>query len=154
MGFLNDVQNFSENLWQQGADTATSETGECDKAIAELDRKSEALITEIGQLYVRNNTVESSSGTPFEEPMKALKETAERKEALFKKKLALQGQRMCENCGNVLSIDSLFCNKCGEKLEPIQAAGTQNTASGGFCPKCGAELEEGSVFCIKCGNKI
>ncbi len=154
MGFMDRVQSFSENLRQQGAGSDTPETRECDKAITELNRKSEELLTGIGQLYVMNNTVESSSGTPFEEPMKALKEIAERKETLLRKKLALQGQRMCENCGNVLSLDSLFCNKCGEKLEPIQKADAQDATGGGFCSKCGAEIEEGSVFCIKCGNKI
>lgn len=152
MGFMDSVQNFSENLWQQG--TVPPEVAECDKVIADLDQKNDMLIKEIGQIYVRDNTVESAEGTPYEDAMKNLKAVSEQKEAVFKKKLSIQGLRMCENCGNVLSLDSLFCNKCGGKLEPIQQIENETGSAGRFCPKCGATVDDDSDFCVKCGNKL
>ena len=35
------------------------------------------------------------------------------------RKMKLQGMRICEGCGNVLPYESVFCNRCGIKLEPV-----------------------------------
>lgn len=51
-------------------------------------------------------------------------------------------KHVCKNCGNELAEGSLFCNKCGEKLEL------------NLCPSCGKELTEDSKFCIYCGAKV
>ena len=46
----------------------------------------------------------------------------------------IQGLRQCEKCGNVLPVDSGFCNKCGDKLPPItsvMSGGWTGGSSGG-----------------------
>lgn len=152
MGFIDNIQKNTEKMWRQG--TVPPEVEECDRMIAELENKSDALITQIGQLYIKNNTVETSEGSPYEESMKALRTCAEQKEGLFKRKLALQGLRMCGNCGNVLSLDSAFCNKCGEKLDPVQDIAGNSNISMRHCPKCGALVDDDSEFCVKCGQRL
>ena len=49
----------------------------------------------------------------------------------------------CRNCGKQLSADSLFCDKCGTKVEHKK-----------ICVNCGNELAEDSAFCNKCGTKV
>ncbi len=48
----------------------------------------------------------------------------------------------CKYCGEENSDDSLFCKKCGKKLETDR------------CPACGAEVPAGAQFCVKCGAKV
>ena len=48
----------------------------------------------------------------------------------------------CRNCGKQLSPDSLFCDKCGTKVDQKK-----------ICVNCGNELSADSLFCNKCGTK-
>lgn len=48
-------------------------------------------------------------------------------------------------CGNINSLDSNFCNKCGK---PRPKAGAS------FCPQCGAAVNADDTFCPKCGKKL
>lgn len=59
--------------------------------------------------------------------------------------------KVCPGCGNVVSEDMLFCNKCGTKL-PETAPAPAPAAT--FCPSCGNPIQEGMLFCNKCGAKI
>lgn len=153
MGVMEGVQNFRKKILP-GSDSVSSGMEECDRTIAELDEKTESMIKEIGQIYLSNNTVESAVGTPFYDSMRTIKDIAEKKEITYKKKLALQGLRICEKCGNLLPLDSVFCNKCGDKLEAMQIEDVQETLGVKYCPKCGAELNADSEFCVKCGTKL
>lgn len=51
----------------------------------------------------------------------------------------------CENCGNELSANDLFCNACGQQVITV------NKKNKFFCGNCGAEMEEGALFCGECG---
>lgn len=128
---------------------AKPEVAECDAQIAQLERQRQQTIYNIGEQYAVLNTVKSAAGTPFEEHMEQLKSIEEKIAVTEKRKLAVQGLRKCDKCGNILVIDSAFCNKCGERLEALQVEVMKN-----ICPKCGSAYEEGAVFCISCGNKL
>lgn len=65
--------------------------------------------------------------------------------------MAYQGLRKCEKCGNVLMLDSAFCNKCGEKLETLFPPTEQNPH---ICGRCGTPYAEGAAFCANCGSKL
>ena len=128
---------------------STPEIAECDAKIANLNQQRQKTIYSIGEQYVELNTVESAAGTTFEVHMEQLKSIDEEIAVTEKRKLAVQGLRKCEKCGNILVIDSVFCNKCGEKLEALQAEVIKN-----ICPKCGSVYEEDAAFCISCGSKL
>ncbi len=49
---------------------------------------------------------------------------------------------ICKICKSENDITSLFCEKCGAKIERDD-----------ICSKCGAELGEAQMFCRKCGEK-
>jgi len=50
---------------------------------------------------------------------------------------------ICSNCGQTAPAGSLFCGKCGTKLQTTK-----------FCPACGAQVNGGDSFCGKCGKKL
>ncbi len=130
---------------------APPEVEECNTKLAQLERKKKEVIYRIGERYAACNTAEKTVGTPYEEDMMELQNIAQETENTEKRKLAVQGLRRCEKCGNILVIESVFCNKCGEKLEALQleTAGGKNT-----CPNCGSAYEEGNAFCTTCGAKL
>lgn len=136
---------------QTSAPAQIPEVAECDRQLAMLEQKKKDIIYKIGQMYADNNDSKTAAGTVYEEFMKEIEKMAEEVIVLEKRKLAVQGLRKCEKCGNVLVLDSAFCNKCGEKLEPLFAATEQNP---NICAKCGASYEEGAAFCTSCGNKL
>lgn len=122
---------------------------ECETHIAELEQQRKNVIFRIGSKYVESNSLKDAEGTPYEEDMGELETIAQNLTITEKRKLALQGLRKCEKCGNILTVDSAFCNKCGEKLEKLQAEVMKN-----ICPQCGASYEDGAGFCISCGTKL
>ncbi len=129
---------------------------ECEKSIEDANAKKRELIFQIGAQYSIKYTPETSE-KDFEPYLTEIHKLDEKISNLEVKKLAIQGLRKCEKCGNILPVDSAFCNKCGDKLDPIDSviADEEDTQSNGtVCPKCGAAIEEGALFCTVCGQKI
>lgn len=124
---------------------------ECDNRLAAVGQRKGEIIYAIGLLYVNNNDVGSAEGTIYAENMKELKSLEQETVFLEKKKLAVQGLRKCEKCGNILVLDSVFCNKCGEKLGELFPA-AEPVAK--VCAQCGAPYEADAAFCTNCGNKL
>lgn len=124
---------------------------ECDAKLAQLAKQKQDVTYKVGLKYVENNTAASAAGTIYAEELNELEAIDKEMENTETKKLALQGLRKCEKCGNVLVIDSAFCNKCGEKLAPLQ---TEVTPAVPHCSKCGNPVESGAAFCTICGNKL
>lgn len=127
------------------------EEAECDKKLAELARNREETVRMIGLMFLESSTPESVANTPYKELVD--KVAVIDKETVFqeKRKLAVKGLRKCEKCGNILVLDSSFCNKCGEKLEPLFV---EEIKSQNICPQCGATYAQDAVFCISCGCKL
>lgn len=127
------------------------EVAECEAKIAELNARRAEMVMQIGLMFLANNPPEKLAGSPYEDNAQVIAAIDKEKDFQEKRKLAVQGLRMCEKCGNILVRESAFCNKCGEKLEPLFAAENQNQK---VCPVCGAAYEEGAAFCTGCGNKL
>ncbi|MCR4727176.1 MAG: zinc ribbon domain-containing protein [Lachnospiraceae bacterium] len=148
MGFFDGVK---------GGQTVNPELAECQKKMNDLVKEKAELVSILGNLYLKNNTVESSVGTPYEEVMKSIAGNADAYKLAEKRFLFIQGRRKCEYCGNVLPADSGFCNKCGQKLEPLfeqaNAAAPAQSAEK-VCPTCGAKIAPGGLFCGVCGTKL
>ncbi|MBD5471021.1 MAG: zinc ribbon domain-containing protein [Lachnospiraceae bacterium] len=145
MGLLDKITMLTENHTEPPA------VAECDAKLTQLEQQKKEVLYRIGEKYAASNTVETAAGIPYEEEMTELQNIEREFVQTEKRKLAVQGLRKCEKCGNVLAIESAFCNKCGEKLEALQLepAGGENT-----CPNCGSAYEEGTAFCTTCGTKL
>jgi len=58
---------------------------------------------------------------------------------------------VCNNCGQALAVEALFCSKCGTKVAPPQPPAA---AEAKFCTQCGNKLDATAAFCSKCGSKL
>lgn len=71
--------------------------------------------------------------------------------------LFIQGIKLCPNCGRKLTLDSVYCNKCGAKTEEYDSnKGTNVTSKLKIikCRECGSDNTSDTVFCTNCGAKI
>lgn len=127
------------------------EVESCVKQLEAKKEKKKELIYQMGQIYVESADMKTVAGTAYEEAFSQLKQIEEEITVLEKRKLAVQGLRKCEKCGNVLVLDSAFCNMCGEKLEALFVPTEQNPR---ICGKCGTPYDEDTLFCTACGNKL
>ena len=57
---------------------------------------------------------------------------------------------ICPNCRAAVPEGSVFCPKCGSKIEVKPAA----KAEPRICPKCGSTVSEDALFCGKCGQSL
>ena len=130
---------------------ATPAEVEFDRRLAELGQNRSEVVLQIGRVFLENNTLEKQTGTPYEQLMKRVEAIDKECVYLEKRKLAIKGLRRCEKCGNVLVLDSVFCNKCGEKLEPLFA---EEKRAQNLCPYCGEPHAGDATFCTSCGNKL
>jgi pSer/pThr/pTyr-binding forkhead associated (FHA) protein len=60
----------------------------------------------------------------------------------------------CSHCGKVNREGSLFCQDCGHRLEPAQAAKPAVPAGGMTCSACGTVNPPGMNFCKMCGTSL
>lgn len=141
-----DVPSTSQPVVQE-----STQVTELERQLQELEQRNSGVIMQIGKTFAEKNDATSAKGTPYEAMLTELAEIANEKDILEKRKLAVQGLRKCEKCGNILALDSLFCNKCGEKLEELFP---EETVQGNVCRQCGTPYEEDAMFCATCGNKL
>lgn len=144
---------FDSNMFRTKkitTETVTPEIEQFKRKLYEMEQQKQQITIEIGKLYVAKNELTDVVGTEFEPLLQQLAQIAKESTVLNKKILAAQGLRKCEKCENILSLDSAFCNKCGEKLSPLFEA---EDLSENMCSKCGATLSAGAAFCTFCGTK-
>lgn len=127
------------------------EVAECEKKIAELEGRRTAALIRIGEIFLQNTSPEKAAGTPYEEKIKEIHLIDIAKDYQEKRKLVVQGMRKCEKCGNILALNSLFCNKCGERLKSFFP---EEEKKAHVCPQCGTSYTEDAFFCISCGYKL
>lgn len=136
-----------------------SELRKCNDRFKELEGKIAAAYGEIGKKFYEENKDARLQGSMYQELVNSVTAMYKEQNVIEKKILALQDLRKCAKCGNVLSLDSVFCNKCGARLEelPQEIFGgnaEQTMQTNPICAACGAPLENDAVFCSVCGAKV
>ena len=59
--------------------------------------------------------------------------------------IGINGTRLCDKCGRVITEQAEFCEHCGEK---------QQNTSAKVCPSCKAKNSSTAAFCEKCGKQL
>lgn len=108
-------------------------------------------IMEIGEKYFEMHKDDINMDIFYSEEIKSIIETDKALELLEKKRLAAQGMKLCEACGNELPIASGFCNKCGSKQGELSA---DLIRASHICPSCGTRIEDSDMFCVGCGYQL
>ena len=144
MGLFDTIKE-NTNLVRGGS---SQPAGKFDQQIEAVEGKIRETLIQIGIVYLEKHREDCEP--EYKGFIQQIKDLEEQKETLERNKLAAQGLRMCEHCRQIITLDSVFCNKCGSKLEPLEIS----SAGGRFCPSCGASLAEGDAFCTACGSKV
>ena len=136
-----------------------SELRKCNDRFKELEGKIAAAYGEIGKKFYEENKDARLQESMYQELVNSVTAMYKEQNVIEKKILALQDLRKCAKCGNVLSLDSVFCNKCGARLDelPQEIFGgnaEQTMQTNPICAACGAPLENDAVFCSVCGAKV
>ena len=144
MGLFDTIKE-NTNLVRGGS---SQPAGKFDQQIEAVEGKIRETLIQIGIVYLEKHREDCEP--EYKGFIQQIKDLEEQKETLERNKLAAQGLRMCEHCWQIITLDSVFCNKYGSKLEPLEIS----SAGGRFCPSCGASLAEGDAFCTACGSKV
>jgi RNA polymerase subunit RPABC4/transcription elongation factor Spt4 len=125
-----------------------------DRVNVKLEEEIKANFEQIGRKYYDECKTNGVYDAAYKEFFARIEQLRNEKKNLEINKLAQQGKRRCENCQNVLPIESKFCNMCGQSLPEISSkVKDDNKLKERVCVKCGAVLEQDAVFCSNCGTK-
>lgn len=132
-----------------------TETAKLNSQISSEQKTIDEIKNKIGHIYYSQY-----KNTPLDNLMPLCNEIDEaykRIEAYRLQITQIKGVIACHNCGNELPDESLFCSKCGAKIEkPIIEDQEieeiiENTLK---CPNCNSDVSEDMAFCTECGNKL
>lgn len=128
-----------------------------DKAQKNLFKAIESLndaYRDLGMEYFYDH---ESDGGEYPDLISKIKQAEEYSELSGQYCLSLNGEQVCQSCDAIITISSVFCNKCGKPLPKwdfspvISQINAQNVSK---CPQCGSDVSKDAVFCEKCGNKL
>ncbi|MNW01033.1 50S ribosomal protein L40e [compost metagenome] len=78
------------------------------------------------------------------------------KRVLFNRNL-----RKCENCGEIIPLNSEYCSNCGDKQKTVKLKDEKKENTNRkdeqvekVCPQCGTLNDADAKFCGKCGYQF
>ena len=132
---LDEGMVFDDEIMQQYEAVKASRTA-IENANAELARIQQLIADEEAARQAEKERKQAEAAT-----LRAARaaELAAKANSFFGK----GGGKKCPSCGNAVTAEMAFCNKCGAKL-PVQKT----------CPNCGNVVTDDMAFCNKCGTKL
>ncbi len=123
------------------------------RAESHLEKALKSAYEQLGKVYYEKNAggiIDEEYRESFDKISKVLQE----KNFMVIRMLARQGKRKCDSCTKIIPVESLFCNMCGTRLEPLADEVLQSPKPvAKACSNCGTRLEDGAVFCTNCGTR-
>lgn len=160
MGFVDSVKEFAEKVGDtvdKGIKTGSdgykkmTEKSRLKKETARLNNEVNAIFISVGKAIYSKDPYSKEFRKQFE----AVKEKNAEIERLNVLISALEDKVACKQCGEMVSKDSKFCDKCGSKIDlPVPEPETVQAEEVYICKSCGAELIDAARFCDKCGAKL
>ena len=92
---------------------------DCEMRISQYEADINEGYLNLGKAYYEAHAEATEQTGEFAELVKGISDCFSKIEIEKQIKLIVRGKRICFNCGALLTADSLFCNKCGHKLEEL-----------------------------------
>lgn len=169
MEFFKKINELSRKVTDVATDTYKTVADKSGKLLEEAKSKiaisgKEADVEEIYQnigktvydMYAKGEDV----GKVFTKECKNVDKIKSEIEEMNQKVMYNKKLRVCGNCSEVISIDSVFCSNCGhkqkvikEKKEEVKKDNVKESDTK-VCPTCGLVSDKDTKFCAKCGYKF
>ncbi|MEG1008483.1 MAG: zinc ribbon domain-containing protein [Clostridia bacterium] len=167
MEFLKKINEISKKVGEGATETYKTVADKSGKlfeeaknkiAISDKQNDIEQIYCDMGKtvydVYVKGEDVGKAFSKECKNIDKINDEVEEmKKNILFNKKL-----RKCQNCNEIIDIDSVYCINCGEKQKAVKIKKEKKEVEKEeetlVCPTCGTVAEKEAKFCAKCGYKF
>lgn len=172
MEFMKKIEEISKKVGKTATETYNTVADKSGKLIEEtkmkisisdkqneIDEVYENIGKTVYDMYVKGEDV----GKAFTKEAKKIDKIKNEIEEISKKILYNKGLRNCSSCGEVISIDSSFCELCGSKQKVLrikeekkeeQENESKTDTKDKVCPQCGLVTSFDSKFCARCGYKF
>ncbi len=169
MEFMKKVEEISKKVGDTATNTYNTVANKSGKLIEETKLKMsiseketdiEEIYEEMGKAIYDSYKAGKDVGKDFTKQSKQIDKLNEEIENMRVKIMYNKGLRTCEECGEVISVDSKFCVNCGKKQKPVKikeekkVVKKEDTVVEKVCPECGQVFEPTANFCDKCGHKF
>lgn len=168
MEFMDQVTKISKIVGKTATDTYNTVADKSGKVIEDAklrisitDKESEieTIYEEMGKTVYDSYKSGEEVGKVFTKEAKKIDKLMNEIEDMNKKILLNKGLRNCDNCGEVIPTESMFCQNCGEKQKPVKVKKDKEKKEETkkeepkekVCAQCGLVCEPKSKFCPKCG---
>jgi RNA polymerase subunit RPABC4/transcription elongation factor Spt4 len=170
MEFMKKIEEISKIVGKTASDTYNTVASKSGKLIE--DTKTKIAVgdkeEEIKQIYEAMGKTVYDSYKTGEDVGKAFTKESKKIEKIEKdiadmktKMLFNKDLRECSNCGEIISISSVYCQNCGDKQKTVKLKEENKTVKEEkvelvekVCPQCGNVCEAQANFCPKCAYKF
>lgn len=171
MDFKDKVTEISKKAGKVATDTYNTVADKSGKlieeaksriSISDMEKEIDKMYESMGLTIYENYKKGEDVGKTFTKECKKIDKLNKEIGELNKKILFNKGLRECENCDEKISVDSIFCPSCGEKLKALRIkenkkndkADKEEVIKQQVCPQCGKIESPDARFCPKCGYKF
>lgn len=172
MDFMKKINEISKKVGDGVADTYKTVADKSGKlleeakvriAISDKEASIEQSYIAMGRTVYEVYTKGEDVGKAFTKECKLVDKLTEEIEDMNKRILYNKKLRKCDNCFSIISLDSTYCENCGEKQKTIKLKNIEEKEDTKeqkkehverVCPACGNICDENAKFCPKCGYKF
>lgn len=105
--------------WKAQNEISSADAKRIDANILQVDTQKKNMVYQLGEAFYKANKDCGDVEETYKSMVDDIKKLEFNRKVWINRKMKLQGMRICEGCGNVLPYESVFCNRCGIKLEPV-----------------------------------
>jgi RNA polymerase subunit RPABC4/transcription elongation factor Spt4 len=170
MDFMKKINELSKIVGDGVADTYKTVADKSGKlledakvkiAISDKEANVEQAFAAMGRTVYDVYSKGEDVGKAFNKECKTVDKMNAEIEEMNKIILANKKLRKCENCLQIIAIESVYCDNCGEKQKTLKLKKAEpkeevkkEVAVERVCPTCGFVCDENAKFCPKCGYKF
>lgn len=105
--------------WKTQTEISPADAKRIDGSILQVDNQKKNMIYQLGEAFYNANKENADVDEAYKVTIENINRMDFNRKVWINRKMKLQGMRICESCGNVLPYESVFCNRCGVKLDPV-----------------------------------